>query len=354
MNDSLRQAVLDVLDYLLSLQQESVRPREARARLQPVRGCYPDLEIDLLAEEEAFDKSVHYDALVRRAGQGTISLSYCHERAVPWPLRGVHRTNEADLVRVNTNILQVDAAMACLDFIWDEAPIIERLVNTCLIHEELERQPISLSDAELQEAMNRFRSAKKLFKAEDTLRWMERHGMTHEKLETYVAETAIVPKLRDRIAEGHIEEYFRQHSNDFDTARIARFEVLDRRQASELAEQIRSGRQDFFAAAERAFFGAAERGGPSAASLFAVIERREAAPEFREQLFAATPGQFVGPVEGDTGYALMHVLSVNPAHLDDRTCVSVKKVLFENWLTERRQAARIEWCWGNVSKTSSV
>ena len=162
MNDSLRQAVLDVLDYLLSLQQESVRPREARARLQPLRGCHPGLQIDLLVEEEAFDKSVHYDVLVRRAGEGTISLSYCHERAVPWPLRGVHRTNEADLVRVNTNILQVDAAMACLDFIWDEAPIIERLVNTCLIHQELERQPISLSDAELQEAMNRFRSAKKL------------------------------------------------------------------------------------------------------------------------------------------------------------------------------------------------
>jgi putative peptide maturation system protein len=351
MNDSLRQAVLDVIDHLLALQQESVRPREARTRLQPVRECYPDLEIDLLAEEQAFDKSVHYDALVRVPGEGTISLSYCHERAVPWPLRGVHRTNEADLVRVNTKILQVDAAMACLDFIWDQAPIIERLVNTCLIHEELERQPISLSDAELQEAMNRFRSAKKLFKAEDTLRWMERHGMTHEKLQTYVAETAIVPKLRDRIAEGHVEEYFRQHSSDFDSAWIARFEVPDRRKAGELAEQIRAGRQDFFAAADRALFVAAQRGVP-AASLFAMIERRDAAAEFREQLFAAAPGQLVGPVQGDNGYALMRVQSVQRADLDDRTRASIKKVLFENWLTERRQAAQIEWCWGNASNTA--
>lgn len=353
MNDSLRKALLDVVDHLLALQQESVRPREARARFQPLRGSYPDLEIDLLAEEEAFDKSVHYDALVRVPGEGTISLSYCHERAVPWPLRGVHRTNEADLVRVNTRVMQVDAAMACLDFIWDQAPIIERLVNTCLIHEELDRQPISLSDAELQEAMNRFRSAKKLFKAEDTLRWMERHGMTHEKLQSYVAETAIVPKLRDRIAEGHVEEYFRNHASDFDSAWIARFEVPDRRQAGELAELIRAGRQDFFAAADRALFGAAQRGVP-AANLFTMIERREAGPEFREQLFAAAPGQLVGPVEGGTGYALMRVLSVRPAHLDDRTCASIKKVLFENWLAERRQAAQIEWCWGNVSNTSSA
>ena len=70
MNDSLRQAVSDVLDYLLALQHEGVRPREARARLQAVRGRHPDLAIDLLAEEQAFDQSVHYDVLAptRRRG----------------------------------------------------------------------------------------------------------------------------------------------------------------------------------------------------------------------------------------------------------------------------------------------
>ena len=208
MNESLSQATLDVLDYLSALQREGVQPGEARIRLQPLRGRYPDLGIDLLAEQEAFDGSVHYDALLRRAGEGTVSLSYCPERALPWPLRGVHRWTEGDLLRVDGRVLQVDAALACLDFIWDEAPLIERLVNMCLIQEELERHPIELTDAELQEAMDRFRAAKKLFKAEDTLRWLERHGMTQEKLERYVTENAMVPKLRDRIAGDRVGEYF--------------------------------------------------------------------------------------------------------------------------------------------------
>lgn len=351
MNDSLRLAVSEVLDYLLALQNEGVRPREARARLQPLRGRYPELGIDLLAEEEAFDQSVHYDALLRRAGEGTVSLSYCQERAIPWPLRGVHRWSEGDLVRVNANVLAVDAAMACLDFIWDEAPVIERLVNLCLIQEELEREPIVLSDAELQEAMNKFRSAKKLFKAEDTLGWLERHGMSHEKLERYVSESAMVPKLRDRIAAGRVDEYFRQHAGDFDRARIVRLEVTDESEARELAEQIRAGRQEFFAAAERSYFDAAERGRPPAAALFAVIERREAAATFREQLFAAAPGQLVGPVPVETGQALLRVLAIVPARLDDRTRAAIKNILFEDWLAERRQTARIEWCWGNASKT---
>ena len=199
MNDRLHQAVSHVLDYLLALQEARTQPREARAQLQTLRALHPDLQIDLLAEEEAFDQSIHYDALIQSPGEGTVSLSYCPERVVPWPLRGVHRWREGDLVRVNANVLPVDAAMACLDFIWDEAPTIERLVNMCLIQEELDRQPIDLNDAELQQAMNQFRAAKKLFKTDDTLRWLERHGMTHEKLERYVADRAIVPKLRDRI-----------------------------------------------------------------------------------------------------------------------------------------------------------
>jgi putative peptide maturation system protein len=351
MNDSLRHAVVDALGFLLALEREGVRPDEARTRLQAVRGRHPDLVIDLLAEVEAYDQSVHYDTLLRRAGEGTVSLSYCPERAIPWPLRGVHRWSEADLVRVNGVLLKVDEAIAYLDFIWDEAPLIERIVNACVMREELDREPIALADAELQEAMNQFRAAKKLFKAQDTLDWLERHGMSHEKLERYVADNVLVAKLRDKIAADRVEDYFRQHPGDFDTARIARLEVADEAQARELAEQIRAGRLDFYAAAERCFLEKAEQGAPITASLFSVIERRRAAAALRDQLFAAAPGQLIGPVAVEAGFALVRVLAIAPARLDGRTCAVIKDLLFSDWLAERRHAARIEWCWGNVSKT---
>ena len=351
MNDSMQHAASDVLDYLLTLQRDHVRPREARARLQPLRERYPDLNIDLLVEEQVIDQTVHYDALLRRVGEGTVSMSYCPERAVPWPLRGVHRWSEGDLVRVNANVLQVDQAMACLDFIWDEAPIIERLVNMCLVQEELDREPIILSDIELQEAMDKFRTAKKLFRAEDTLRWLERHGMSHEKLERFVSDNAILVKLRDRIVGDQIEDYFRQHPGDFDTATIARLKVADESQSRELAEQIRSGRQDFFAAAQRRYCEAVERGEASQPDLFAVVERHQTEPALRDPLFAATTGQLVGPVPVDAGFELIRVLAIQSANLEDRTRTAIKEILFANWLAECRQAARIEWSWGNASKT---
>jgi putative peptide maturation system protein len=352
MNQLFRQALPDVLDYLYDLQQESVQPRNARARLQHLRALHPDLEIDLLAEEEAFDHSVHYDALLRRAGEGTISVSYCPERAIPWPLRGVHRWSEGDLVRVNTNVLQVEAAVACLDFIWDDASIIERLVNMCLIQEEVERHPVELTDAELQAAMDRFRSVKKLFQAEDTRRWLERHGMSHEMLERYVSEVAIVPKLKDRIAAGRVEDYFEQHPRDFDIASVACLEIASESRARELADKLRSGAENFFRVAERLFL-EPERAAHQKSNLFTVFERRKLEPALRDIVFAASPGQLIGPLAGTTGHTLMQMLSIMPGDLNDRTRSAIKDILFQEWLAERRQTARIEWCWGNVSDTST-
>jgi putative peptide maturation system protein len=352
MNDPLHNAVADGLEYLRDLQRDGARTDEARARLRKVRGRHPDLAIDLFDEEEAYDGSVHYDVLLRLEGEGTVSLSYCPERATPWPLRGVQRWSDAHLVRVNATLLKVEHAIALMDFIWDQAPLVEQLVNACLVREELDREPIDLTDAELQEAMNRFRAAKKLFKAEDTRRWLEQHGMSHEALEQYVADDAIMGKLRDRIAGDRVAKYFREHERDFDRVRVARLQIAHEGRAREIADDVRRGRVDFYAAAERCFGYASDRGDSAGPNLFAVIERCKSAPLLREQLFPAESSQLVGPVPVDSGYALFKVLAKVPARLDARTRDAIKGVLFEEWLADRRRTARIEWNWGNASQTS--
>src|SRR5262249_25679437 len=159
--------------------------------------------------------SVHYDTLLHLAGEGTVSLSFCPEQTLPWPLRGVHRWSEKDLVRVNTTVLKVEQAIAYLDFIWNDAPILKRLVHACLIQETLDQDPIPLSDDEMQLALDAFRQVRQLHKAEDTYRWMEQRGLTHEKLERRVAHEARVAKLRDRVTAGRVEAYFETHRADF-------------------------------------------------------------------------------------------------------------------------------------------
>ena len=277
MKDALLRAVLEATALLRTLADEEARPAGALARLRELQAAYPSLGIDLLWEEETYDVSVHYDLLLSRAGEGTVSVSYCADRGVPWPLRGVHRWREGDLVRVNETMLTVDRAVANLDFIWNEAPIVERLINACLIDQELSRDPIELSDEEHQRAMDAFRRAHRLYRAEDTHRWLERRGLTVEGLETLVANEALVVRLRERVTAGRVEGYFAEHRDEFDAARIARFEVAEATDAVRIATSIRESRLDFYAAAECQAL--ARDGRVCRGAFFELVRRGEASPE---------------------------------------------------------------------------
>jgi hypothetical protein len=45
-------------------------------------------------------------------------------------------------------------------------------------------------------------------------------------------------------------------------------------------------------------------------------------------------------------YRVARVLRLTPARLDEATAAAIKQLLFDEWLAERRRAARIEWYWG--------
>jgi putative peptide maturation system protein len=201
--------------------------------------------------------------------------------------------------------------------------------------------------------MDGFRREHGLHQAADTYRWLERHGMSHEKLERYVADEALVGKLCARVTAGRVEGYFEEHRADFDTAGVARIEFADEARARQAGGRVRSGAVDFFQAAQDEFL----RGDPGPQppdGLFAVIRRREAAGELGEAVFGAAPGEVVGPVRTGNGHALVRVLSREPARLDAATRRVIKKILFEGWLEERRREATIEWFWGNAGKTDKA
>jgi putative peptide maturation system protein len=341
----LRSAMSETLEYLMALAREGTRPDEAQTYLVPLRQRFPQTALELVWEEQGYDASVHYDALLRVSDLGTVSLGFAPDRAVPWPLRGAHRWTEKMLLRVNQQVLNMDQAIACLDFIWDDRGVIDRLVNVCLIQEALAQDPIDLSDDELQEAMDGFRRAHRLYTAEQTVAWMTRRGMTHEQLERYVADEAIVAKLRERVTASEVDSYLAAHLADFDAARIARIDFADEAAAHRAAAQIRAGEHDFFATAARRFLDQLEP-----APEFALLQRVGAPPDW-EAVFAAAPGDTLGPLPAGNGYAVVRVLAVAPAEAGERTRRAVERVLFERWLANRRDAATIEWNWGNADLT---
>jgi putative peptide maturation system protein len=244
--------------------------------------------------------------------------------------------------------MEVGQAIACLDVLWNEAGIAERLVNACLIQEALVADPVELSAAELQEAMDAFRRAQGLLDVEETYRWMAARGLTLEQLERLVGDEAAVAGLRARVAAGGVDAHFAAHRAEWDTIRFARVEFADGASARRTLAEIDRGAIDFYRAAERQ---AAHD--PAPAALFATLRRGEA-PRGWDALCAAEPGAVVGPLPCGERSALARVLAVIPARLDDRTREAIERHLFAAWLAERRRAARIEWFWGHVQRTARV
>jgi putative peptide maturation system protein len=341
MADPLTPALCAALDYLKTLHRDGVRPPEARARLQGLRGQHPEARLDLLWEEEACDYSVHYDALLYRDGEGTVSLSYCPERTLPWPLRGVQRWSEMNLLRVNATVLKVDQAVALLDFAWGDPAMLKRLVHAAIVREALERDPVTVTDDDMQRALDGFRRVHRLYQAADMRRWMAERGLTQEKLEGLVAEMAQLAALRGRVTAGRVEEYFTAHRTDFDSVSFAQFAVADGERARRIADDIRTGAADFYAAAEQSF----RDGGPTAGDLFVTVRRGKVSAELAAAL-DAEPGAVVGPIRRGDGYVIARVLTRTPARPDGPTRAAVQDALFEVWLEERRAAATIEWYWG--------
>ncbi|MGH2585488.1 MAG: TIGR04500 family putative peptide maturation system protein [Dehalococcoidia bacterium] len=353
MTETLHETLVDVLDSLTTMARDGARPEEAQARFRRLREQHPEAELELLWEEEAYDQFVHYDALLTRSGEGTVSLSFCPDRALPWPLRGVHRWNDQDLVRVNATVLKVEQAVACLDFIWDEAPLVERLLHSCLVQEELARDPIDLTDAELQEAMDGFRRARRLYTAEDTHRWMADRGITQEKLEKCVSDEALIAKLRGRVAAERVAEYFEAHRSDFDRACVAQIAFSDEESARLAYEQIRAGEMDFHDAARQRALETMARPERRTVETFAVLRRGEASAALTA-VFEAAHGDLLPPVRTGDGHVVMQVLAREPAYLDDQTRRTIEQILFREWLEERRRAATIDWNWGNAQRTTAA
>lgn len=220
MNGPLDAAVSDSLAYLETMSLERLQPRQALERFAAVQARHPHIGMQLVWQTESYDGSVHYDVLLRTATGATASLSFCPGGGLPWPLRGVRRWSDGDLVQVNGQLLSMRDAVELLDIVWNEAPIMERMINACLIREELAQRPIEIGDAELQHGMDGWRRAHRLYTSEETLQWMQQRGLTQERLEDLVIESLAFIGLRERVAEGQVEPYFEHHRAELGVASL--------------------------------------------------------------------------------------------------------------------------------------
>jgi len=340
MNDHDARLAVKVLRALRAIVRERMAPAEAMRTL-PQGETYDGRRlVELLWDDARDGTGRHYDALVHLADGATLSLAWCAPLAVPWPLRGARRFDDADLLRVGDRTLGVGEAFGHIDAMLADRAVGARLVELCLVREELERSPVRITAADRQRAMDAFRRTHGLHKAEACRAWMARRGLSEEQFAQIIEDHAALAVLRRRVTADAVPAFFAAHREAYDRLQVAVVECRDEAAARRLRAELESGQTDFLLAAQ------ASLAGREGSAVVARSLRRglQPAPWF-DEAYRAPAGALVGPVVDGERVLVLKVLARTPAALDDATREAVASELFARWLAERREQTSVEWFW---------
>lgn len=333
--------ILAVIAELWNLARSDATLAVARARIAAAGGS----GVELVYERDACGGH-QFDAIVDQP-DGALVIRCCPDRGVPFALHGAQRLSDRDLVRVDGEVLSVGQAIAMLDFVWSERPLLRRLLDICILRATLRAAPPELDDEAVQTALDRIRAGNGLYSAEATRRWMAERRMTPEMLEAYAEEQAAILALRDRVVGASVAPHFAAHHVDYDAATVAWVVIPNDAGHRSLLEHVLAGRLGF-AAAVGLVLGAGRQLAPDELAITRV-RRRELTAALREAVFER-PAEQLHAISDGEHIILIHVFALHLAELDEATAEEISTELFDAWLAQQRAAARIEWNWGPADR----
>jgi putative peptide maturation system protein len=268
-------------------------------------------------------------------------VSFAPADGLPWPLRGVHRWSEDDLVRVNGTTLGVQQAVACLDFIWERDDLLDHLVNVCLVEEELAtRESIPVSDTDLQVRLDEFRRTRGLLTAAETYEWLAQHGISHRQLERRLADALRVELLAEQVVGNAVAGYLKAGKSE-----LGIFPVMLASASSQ--EDLQELRRTADRASWLAW--AVTPGGNGRGVRCSRINALDAPASLAVLASDDVP---VGTVSQVFQYQVAHALAckIGPTESLEPSPELTRRVrdrLFADWLAERRRSSDVEWYWGS-------
>lgn len=315
------------------------RTRESIERVAGVR-------VQLIVHRDAFDDSFHIAALLPLKNGSVVSISPSSS-GLPWPLRGVQRWSDQDLLRVNGRTLSVRQAIAFLDFLWKDRGLIIRLIDSCLMEDALADHPIPLSTEDVQGALDEWRRAQGLTSREAMQEWLATRGFSLARFGRYVADELRIQRLRHAIAESLDHEVTRKPVQVRDVVALVIEGVIPAAEHT-VGTYLRSGADPKLEDVQ-----ALISDGSIHAMRIVHVGEGNCTPQVVDRVKRARVGDVVGPVYANGTATFVRVL----ASLE-RSAESVADRIIEErlseWLREKRRSARIEWNWGPGEQVANL
>ncbi len=349
--------VSEVLGALRRATPDSAGEAWLRTRLDVLRRTESATRITLVVDREAYDNRLSFDVLLREPAGRTVSVSVTGD-GLPWPLRGVARAGEFDLLRVNAVTMPIQEAIAAIDAMFDDRHLLRSLIDACLLGAAIDAEDIRIGPGELQSAADSFRAARGLFTAESTNNWLRERSLSPEQFRRLVEQQAKITALRNVIVGDRVDALLGTASvgtASVGTASIGTASVGTEQTFLQVAWlQVPAGqdRPDSADAQQLA-------GDPLRAIVTARREQRRGGldrwsaaevPGRFSAVLGAPVGTVVRACDGTPALAVVVDREGPPDAGVARERLSRR--LFDEWLAEQRTSADVQWFWGNEQRTA--
>lgn len=212
-----------------------------------------------------------------------------------------------------------------LNFQW---PLLNQFFLSKSVDALLDREKISVDQDEISNESAKFRKANGLIAESQLKPFLASRKISEEEFLQYFARVARLNKLKLAIiSEKEIEQQFALRKSELDKAEIYRIVVTKESQARALRAEIQDGMSFFSLAKEQSQDRTAKQCG-----YCGVVSRREFRPEIEAAIFAAKPGDLLGPIKSAGQFHIVLVEQIWKAAFDEQTSLVLREELFQQWL----------------------
>ncbi|MDP5338945.1 MAG: peptidylprolyl isomerase [Nodularia sp. (in: cyanobacteria)] len=216
--------------------------------------------------------------------------------------------------------------------------LVEQIVSRKIILAAAEEAGIKVEVEELQKAGDFLRLTNKLTSAEDTYKWLEKHGLSVDDFEEIIYTNLISGKLGQHLFADKIEPYF--FENQLNYAGVVMYEVVleDEDLAIELFYAIKEGEMSFYDVAHEYIRDVELR---RKGGYLGVLRRQDLKPEISAAVFAANPPQVIKPIITAKGVRLIFVEEIIQPQLNDELHLQIGTELLGEWIYKQAEVVKI-------------
>ena len=328
-------ALADAVSLLRELPRHRHAARAARSRFEQFKASHPGSPCRLLIDARPGSDTLDFDILLTIQDAGSVALSWHPDDGVPWTSLMADHWAANYVLTVNGASTTIQSALLYLSAHLQQRPDLMRdLVDRALIFAAIGDTPPEIADAELDAAVDAFRTAQGLYSGVAMQRWLDDMQLTMETLGELVAQSLQLQKFKEATVAAQVPPYFAAHRRDFDRLTVMRLQGMTRASSRNVAKAWRRSKICPLFDARRHVLDA-----PSGRvdTLFACDLPIE---------FAGEPvGSVIGPVSNGGKFSVGQILRIKTARFDSPTRARIGSLLFEAWLADQRSKAAVRWHW---------